>query len=95
MSNKREVVVKLSYPFEWADEDGKREVSEVKLSRPKGKHLKKLSKDMSMDDLFYIASKVSGYTPAFFDEMDAVDCLKITEAIGDFLDVGGETGKTV
>ncbi len=90
----REVTVKLDWPFEWSGENGKEEITEVKLSRPKGKHLKGIGKDVGMSDMFRIASKISGYTPAFYEEMDAADCMKITEVIGDFLDNGQETGKT-
>ena len=40
-----------------------------------------------------IASKTTDFTPKFFDALDAIDCLKITGAIGDFLDSGQETSK--
>lgn len=86
------VKVQLKYPIEWGQEGL---VKEVELKRPKGKHIKGLSKDIAMGDLFQIAAKVSGYTPAFFDELDAVDCLKISEVIGGFLEAGPETGRTV
>lgn len=85
------VKVTLAYPIEWGEEGL---VDAIELKRPKGKHLKGLGKDVGMGDIFKIASKVSGYTPAFFDEMDAADCLKISEVIGDFLDSGPKTGKT-
>lgn len=84
-------IIKLLYPIEW-DEEG--EVTEIELKRPKGKHIKHLGKDVSMKEIFDIASKVSGYTPAFFDELDAADCLQVSEVIGDFLDSGPKTGKT-
>ncbi len=86
-----EVIVKLDYPIKWG-EGGL--VDSVELKRPKGKHLRKLNRDVGMSQLLDIASKVSGYTPSFFDEMDASDCMKVTEAIQDFLDVGPETGET-
>lgn len=85
------VIIKLDYPFKWGDED---EVTEVELKRPKGKHLKNLGGKATMSDLFGIASKVSGYDLRFFDELDGVDCMKVTDAIGDFLDGGDGTGKT-
>lgn len=84
------VTLKLQFPFKW---DGDDDVTELELKRPKGKHLRGLGKDVSMHDLFQIAAKVSGYTPKFFDEMDAVDCIKVTEVIGDFLDSGAKIGK--
>ena len=85
------VKIELEYPIEWGEEGL---VKSIELKRPKGKHIKKINKDIGMEQMFDIASKISGYTPAFFDELDAVDCLKVTEAIGDFLDSGRETGKT-
>lgn len=88
----KSVTVKLLYPIKWGDEE---KVTEVTLKRPKGKHIKRIGRDVNIDELLKIASKISEYTPAFFDELDAVDCLKITEVIGDFLDTGPAIGKTV
>ncbi len=87
----RAVKVKLEYPIDWGEEGL---VKEIELKRPKGKHIKNFNKDIGMTQLFQVASKVSGYPPSFFDEMDAVDCLQVTEVIGDFLDTGPRTGKT-
>ena len=84
------VIVELEFPIEW----GQELIKTVELKRPKGKHIKNINKDIAMKELLEIASKISGQTPAFFDEMDAVDCLKITEEIGNFLDTGRETGET-
>ena len=86
------VTIKLEYPIKWGKDE--EEVTEITLARPKGKHLKSIGGNASMNDLFGIASKVSGYTPRFFDEMDVADCMRVTEVIGDFLDGGQETGKT-
>lgn len=86
------VIIKLTYPIQW-DEEG--EVTEIELKRPKGKHIKQLGKDVSMKEIFEIASKISGYTPAFFDEMDVSDCFKVSDAVAGFLDGGPKTGKTV
>jgi len=86
------VTIDLDFPIEW--EKGEEPVSKIILKRPKGKHLKNLGKDILMFDLLQIASKISGYTPKFFDEMDGVDIMKVTEAVGDFLDGGQKTGET-
>jgi hypothetical protein len=96
MSNKKikkpaSITVKLDYPIEWG---GEGLVESIELSRPKGKHIKGINRDVGMKQLLEIASKISGKTPGFFDELDAIDCLKVTEVIGDFLDTGRETGKT-
>ncbi len=87
-----EITIKLQYPFLF----GTTEVTEITLGRPKGKHLKSLGKDVGMHDLFQIAAKIAKedfVTPALFDEMDAADCMTVTEVIGDFLDSGRETGE--
>lgn len=84
-------IIKLDYPIEYGEEGL---VSEIELKRPKGKHLKGLTKDVGYNDIIKIASKVSGYPPSFFDEMDAADCTEVSEAIGDFLDNGRGTGRT-
>ena len=84
-------VIKLDFPIEWGEEGA---VTEIELKRPKGKHIKGLTKDIGFDDILKIASKVSGYAPSFFDEMDASDCIKVSEVIGDFLDSGQEIGRT-
>ncbi len=76
--------VKLAYPFEW---DGK-EITEITLQRPRGKHLKKMPSSPGINDLLLLASKVSGHPPVVFDELDGVDVTAICEAIGDFLSSG-------
>ena len=91
------VTITLEYPFEWQGDNGKEEIKEIVLRRPKGKHLKGITKDVGMGEMFNIAAKIAVneyITPSFFDEMDAADCMTVTEVIGDFLDGGRETGKT-
>jgi len=89
------VTIELLYPNDvkaFAEEGT--DLTHIELKRPKGKHIKGLTKDVGMTDIFKIAGKVSGYTTAFFDELDAADCLQVSEVIGDFLDGGQETGRT-
>lgn len=95
-SSSNNIKMKLEYPFEWAKNGSgeKAMIEEIEFSRPKGKHIKGIGKDVSLSDLFRIAGKVSGYTPGFFDEMDVKDCMKVTDIISDFLDDGQETGRT-
>lgn len=80
--------------FRGADGDGKKEVTEVELRRPKGKDIKGIGKDVSLDDILKIAAKISAYSPRFYDELDAVDVMKISEVVGDFLDSGPQIGRT-
>lgn len=83
-------VYKLQYPLEW---DGKK-IESIEIRRPKGKYLKKLNKSTDMGSIIGIASDCSDYTPQFFDELDGVDYIGVTEVIGDFLDVGQGTGRS-
>lgn len=84
-------LVKLYVPVKWDDDEP---VSELEIKRPKGKHLKFLKGSPTFFDLMQIASKTSGYTPKFFDELDGADLVNITGVIGDFLDTGPKTGRT-
>ena len=91
------ITIDLDFPFEWEGDNGEELIKSVELSRPKGKHLKNIGKEVSMHDLFKIAAKIATakyVTPAFFDEMDASDCMKVVEVIGDFLDGGRGIGET-
>lgn len=83
-------VIEFDYPIKWGD----KLVESIELRRPKGRHIKKLGGSSSIETLIGVAVKVSEYTPKFFEELDACDTLKVTEAIGDFLDGGEETGRT-
>lgn len=90
------ISIKLEYPLEWPGENGKEMISEIEFRRPKGRDIKDLGKDVSMDDIIKIAVKINtkGFTPHFFDGLDGVDYLNVTEVIGDFLDSGAQTGKS-
>jgi len=77
-------VYNLKYPVEF---DGVT-VSEIKISRPKGKHIKKLGGSSKLADVMGIAHHITEYTDGFYDELDAADYLGVAEVIGDFLDNG-------
>ena len=82
-------LVQLQFPFEW---DGKKYDS-IQLKRPKGKHLKGLPSEPTLDDLIRVAQKVTGIASPIWDEMDGADMMIVAEKIGDFLGSGRETGK--
>lgn len=86
--SKHEVTLKLRYPTEW----GKEMIKEITFQRPKGKHLKHLSANAKAEDVILIASKISGHTPSFFDELDAYDWQKAIKVVNDFLDDGEKDG---
>lgn len=78
---KNEVVVKLDTPVEWGDDI----ISEVRLKRPKGRHIKNFGDDVKVGDMLKLASKVSGISMGVFEEMESPDCMKVAEAMGDLL----------
>lgn len=86
------ITMQLDYPIEWGEEGM---VKEIEFKRLKGKHIKGIGTDVSMEVIFKLAGKSSGYPPSFFDELDAADCGKVSEVIGNFLGNGQETGRTV
>lgn len=80
--------VPLKHPFDFGD----RKISELTFQRLKGKHLRKLGQQPTMNDLLELASKSAGEPPAVFDEMDAEDVMQVAEVIGDFLGGSLPTG---
>lgn len=87
--------IQLIEPIQWVK--GEDPIEYIDLGRLKGKHIKKLGKDTLMEDIFGIAVKIIrnvDVSTKFFDEMDARDCMAVSEVIGDFLDSGQETTKT-
>jgi len=87
----KSITITLSEPVEWGDEM----IESITMRRPKGKELKMLSGEPSMNDLLRIAAKCAALTPRQIDELDAEDALALAEAVGDFLDSGHQIGKTV
>ena len=72
----------LDHPFMF----GQEEVSEVRLSRFKGKHLKKLNIEMmDMNESLKAIQMSAGWTPPHTDELDASDIMGIMEVISTFL----------
>lgn len=74
------VTVKLSQPYKWGEE----EISEIVLNMPKAKHLTKISGSPTFGELLEIASKVSGHSSKFIEELDAPDALAIASGMGEF-----------
>jgi len=75
-------IIKLDFPVEYAGEV----YSELKMGRPKGKHLKGMKfTDMGYNDMAKVASKVSRVSTAVFDEMDSKDLNKVWDFLGEHL----------
>lgn len=72
----------LNFPFDFGGE----EISEVRLNRFKGKHLKKLDiENMNMNECLKAIQMSAGWTPPHLDELDASDIMEIQEVISTFL----------
>lgn len=84
------VKITLEYPVEF---DGKT-ITEIELSRPKGKHLKTIKQDAGLAEMMLVASKLTGLPNKVFEEMDGADLIKVTGQIGDFLGTGQAIGLT-
>jgi len=75
------IMVSLDEPIQWGDE----EITELKIKRPKGKHIKTLGDDVKVGDMLRIASKCSGISMGIFEELESPDAMKVAEAVGDLL----------
>ncbi|GAG37741.1 unnamed protein product, partial [marine sediment metagenome] len=81
------VVISLDYPIEFGEES----IKEIELRRPKASDIEHLTASPTMKQLFMIAQKCSTHPPSVFRNLDAVDALKMSEVVGDFLDSGQKT----
>jgi len=86
--NPTSVVHKLRYPIEWGSEM----ITEIKISRPKGKDIDHIKGEPSMKDNIRTASNCSKQPISVFKEMDGSDLISICEIVGDFLADGREIG---
>ena len=72
----------LEHPFEFGDDY----IEIVRLSRFKGKHLKKLNiNNMDMNESLKAIQMSAQWTPPHTDELDATDIMGIMEVISVFL----------
>lgn len=84
-----------TYKLSEATRVGDQLVQEIKFKRPKGKHIKGLNiMNLTSDDMFTIAGKISDQPSVVFEEIPLRDWLKIQEQIADFLDAGPQTGRS-
>jgi len=73
----------LKFPVEYGDEV----ITELKIRRAKGKHLRGLTIDAldSVDVQMGLLASMSGQPPQVIDALDAVDVFAGLEVVGDFL----------
>lgn len=78
---KKQITVKLSRPYQWAGET----VTEIVVKQPNGKQLRALPAEPRLHDLLELASKCSGTSSKFIDEMDAPDAIELGKSVGELL----------
>lgn len=88
--SEKQVTIKLQQPIVFGSET----IFELTLHPPKAKHLRGLSLNMNMDDMFNLAGKLSGQPNSVIDELSITDMQTVTQAISNFLDNGLLIGKT-
>ena len=84
MDDKRFITYKLQFPVEYGDEV----ISELKIRRPQGKHLRNL-KVSALDDVdtsLDLLGSLSGQPPKLIDMLESPDLFGALEVLGDFLD---------
>jgi Phage tail assembly chaperone proteins, E, or 41 or 14 len=68
-------------------------VSELQFRRPKGKDLRKLPPEESLNTVLILARLLSGQPDVLFDEMDVIDVQGVAEHIAGFMPSGSATGQ--
>lgn len=69
-----------------------KEVKQLVVQPPRGKHIKKLAPGSSQYDLAIIGIKLAGFTPNVLDEMAGTDVVALGDVVADFLQHGRENG---
>jgi len=85
-----ELIVEFSSSFVY---DGQT-YDRLSIPKLKGKHIKGLPVQPSLDDLRLVAQRATGKPNAFFDEMSASDVMKVCEGVATFLADGRATGQS-
>ena len=76
-------------------DQGDEQILELRLKKPKAKHLKKMKLDQpTMEDMLILAGKLAAEPPSVIDELGVEDLFEVIEVIGDFLGLmEGKVGK--
>lgn len=90
MARLKEKLITLLEPIAFGSET----ITELKITRPKGKHLRSMPMDPNVGDFLDLAGKLTGYPPSVMDELDAEDVTQVAEAVEAFLDGGQKTGSS-
>jgi hypothetical protein len=87
-------VIELQYPIEDYRSKNGEMISKITLQPPKAKHLRKFTfseNGIDMDQVFCMASSISGLPNAMIDTLEAPDAMNVFQGVMDFLERGPET----
>lgn len=88
---KQPITIKLEDPIQFGQET----ISELVLQVPKAKHIKEINaQNPSIKDILKIASKLSLVSEVALDELSIDDMIKVSDAVGNLVGSGPETGKS-
>ena len=85
------VELKLEYPVVWGEET----IEVLTFKRPTGADIEHLDAKPNVKQLLQIGAKIACVPPGVIKKMDASDCFKVVEVVGDFLGGSQETGDSV
>ena len=91
--SKPDTIYTLKHPVEIGSET----ITEVRIGRMKGKHMRQLPADKSeytMGVIMDLAAKMMGESSVLLDEMDAEDLTEVCEIVGERFASGRQTGET-
>ena len=92
MNSDRYTTYKLQFPVEYGDNL----ISELKIRRPQGKHLRGLKLNV-LEDIevaLDLLGKLSGQPPQAIDLLELPDIMAVMEVLGDFLSKTSTGSKT-
>jgi hypothetical protein len=76
------LVVKLSEPLIFGSEV----IESLTLQKPKAKHIKNVEfKNAKLADILQVASKLSGVSVSYLDELSIEDAKRVADAVGELL----------
>lgn len=73
-------ILPLSSPIK----HGQSEISELELSEPKAKHIRKMPTNPIMDDVLKICGSLAAQPDSVIDELSLKDCNRLAEFFGAF-----------
>ena len=87
---KEQMAMNLRYPIKIGTLE---EVKVLNFRRIKGKDIRGLEfGDLNQDKILDLAEKLTNQTTSFFDEMDAVDIIRLVEIVGNLFADSQKTG---